>query len=304
MEFAKEQKKFLDLRRGLFLVRYDSAEDEKNPPRVLIAPNAEQSDVVEIILPPDAREAVLWSPGSSLVVRATQAARLQVFVGSTEPNGSIDARVQLIPISNNLKGVASTMPELDLSGLLIHGHIAGIGDVSVAPGEWLAGPSKPARIEGLEIKWPNKPKNLSLRYSARVGGEYPSTGRMVNSGMFAGTRGRALPLIGVTLKISGSGAVGLRLVADAIFLGSPQMRMTGSKVALSAPTGKEPLVGLRIAIEGSGQDSLLRRQLDSSDSQPKELARADSTKTVSVSAPASTPPTGRVRVFRSGTKPL
>jgi hypothetical protein len=49
------------------------------------------------------------------------------------------------------------------------------------------------------------------------------------------TRGRALPLIGVTLKISGSGTVGLQLMADAVFLGSPQMRVSGTRLFCLAP---------------------------------------------------------------------
>jgi hypothetical protein len=60
--------------------------------------------------------------------------------------------------------------------------------------------------------------------------------------------------VGATLDIAGPSAGGYQLVADAMFLGAPQMRVAGQHVVLSGPTGREPMVGLRLAIERSDRN--------------------------------------------------
>jgi hypothetical protein len=300
MEFAKEQQKFLELRRGLFLVRYDSAEGDKNPPRVVLVPEPGQNEDIEIILPPDADQAVLWSPGGSLVVKAGRPGRLQVIVGSVQPEGSIAARVQLIPISNDPDGLAAhdVSAPFDLSEFRILGHVAGLGDVSVGAGEWIAGPTKPARIEGLTIEWPNKPKNLNLRYAVRTPGQRPGMGPMVETGGFAGTRGRALPLVGAILEVAGAGAIGVQLSVEAVFLGSPLMRIVGERVVLSGPTGQEPLVGLRVDIEKSGNaKSRPAERLLSSREKLKTAQKVEMKETVTAARSPDRPSPGALRVF-------
>ena len=58
-----------------------------------------------------------------------------------------------------------------------------------------------------------------------------------------------MPLTGVMLELSGPDASLYQFSFEALFLGSPVMRATGERVVLSGPTGREPLVGLRVALE-------------------------------------------------------
>jgi len=88
-----------------------------------------------------------------------------------------------------------------------------------------------------------------LRDSVRIGGPKPETKNAVGMGTFLGTRGRALPLVAATFEISGPGAGHFQLAVDALFLGSPRMTVAGQHVVLSGPTGREPMVGLRLRIE-------------------------------------------------------
>jgi hypothetical protein len=295
MEFAKHQDKTLEIRRGLFLIRYHSADDDKNPPRVLVASEGDSGNGVEIILPPDADEAILWSPGSSLVVRANQPGQVQITVAQLDPEGSLAASLQLVPLLTDPNGMAARDTVLDLAGFKVLGHVAGVGDVSVSSGEWIAGPTKPARIEGFAIEWPEKPKDLNLRYAVRIAGQ-PSAGNvMFDAGGFAGTRGRATPLIGFTMEITGSASTGLQITADAIFLGSPQMRVAGKRIVLSGPTGREALVGLRIKIERLDQ-------VESQDLVSKsDLRQSVGTEPSLIGATADSPEliNRKVRVFRS-----
>ena len=129
------------------------------------------------------------------------------------------------------------------------GHIAGVGDVRVNANEWLAGPAAPSRIEGVTIECPEKPSSLGIGYSVRTAQPHSISGRVMDLGSFAGTRGRAMPLTALMFELSGPDASRYQFVVEALFLGSPITRVTGPRVVLSGPSGREPLVGLRVALE-------------------------------------------------------
>jgi hypothetical protein len=255
MDLIAQRTKSLEIQQGLFIIRYESADDPAQPPRVLVST---ESKSVRLVLPPGADEPVLWSPGACLVVLANRAGRLEVAVSPAQPNGSVGARIKLVPLSVD---PAAAREESDVSAepfdatrIQLLGHVAGVGDKVVRFGEWIAGPASPSRIEGIAIEWPNKPRGVDLRYAVRIGGQIPGATRPIDVGGFAGTRGRAAPLVGATLDIAGPNAGGYQLVADAMFLGAPQMRVAGRHVVLSGPTGREPMVGLRLAIERSDRN--------------------------------------------------
>ena len=148
----------------------------------------------------------------------------------------------------------------------------------VGPNAWIAGPAAPSRIEGLALEWPDKPADLDIRYAVQLANAQAGSARMVPLGTFAGTRGRALPLTGVVLEMDGN--TELQFSAEAIFLSAPSLRAIGRRVVLSGPTGREPLVGLRVAVE--------------------RIASFVATDEIARPAASPTPPaSGRVRVFRS-----
>jgi hypothetical protein len=233
---------------------------------------------------------------------------------ASQPSGSTAARVQVIPLNLDPVGLRQRAPNasLDLSGFRVLGHVAGRGDVVADADSWVAGPLAPSRIEGFAIQWPEKVPDLVFRYSVTVGGPRQVMGPLVDAGGFAGTRGRALPLVGATLEISGPAAQGLQLVVDCVFLGSPQMRVVGQRAMLTGPTGREPLVGLRVRLEPIEQSAVRslaetpRAPLDNPPqqraAQPPALAvvedRGPAKPPSETAAPASKR-TGRVRVFRS-----
>jgi hypothetical protein len=288
------QQKPLDLQKGLFLIRYDSAEDPSQPPKVGVTVDAANAGAVEFLLPPDVGAPVLWSPGASLVLRLSAPTRLVVEVTPRSPGGSVSARIQSQQLSTDPQGLAwdEDVAMVDLSSFRLLGHLAGRGDTIVNLGEWLGGPVTPARIEGISIDWPGRPAKFSLRHAVRVGGAgEPKSTDFVEVGAYSGTRGRALPLVGASFEVLGPAASGYEITADAIFLGSPQMRVTGQRVVVSGPTGREPLVGLRLQIAAP---------------QAAKQAAAQATASA-VTPPAPTPEPagversnkGRVRVFRS-----
>jgi hypothetical protein len=253
MERTKHRR-IVEIDRGLFLVRYAAADDTARPPSVRIASEPISEKEVDLVLHPDHQEAVLWQPGACLVVRAMTPSRLSVEVEPIDEGDSVGATVKLERLT---QGDAlpmqvrkhRTTASYDLSEIRLLGHVASIGDVIVNPNEWLAGPSAPSRIEGISIEWPAKPESIDIRYSVKTGRPQTVSDRMTDLGSFAGTRGKAMPVVGLTFELSGSGASDLQFNIEAIFLGSPATRVTGRRAVLSGQTGREPLVGLRLCLE-------------------------------------------------------
>ena len=93
------------------------------------------------------------------------------------------------------------------------------------------------------------------------------------------------------VELSGPGARSYQLTAEGLFLGAPPRRMSGSTVTLAGPTGREPLVGLRLAI--TSQQTMQPMQM----AQPAYGSGAPLGHDL-VAAPAATEQR-RVRVFRA-----
>lgn len=293
-----DQQKVVDLDRGLFLVSYRSAEDLDRPPRVEVRPAPGHETRMELVLHPDSSGPVLWQPNSSLVVRVNSPGQLHVLVLPASPGSSFKAMVRVEPLHPGRRpapmlAAEKTTGSAAVAGLKLLGHVAGIGDVVVGPDAWIAGPTTPSRVEGISLEWPDMPPGLEIRYAVQLANAGPGSSKMVPIGTFAGTRGRALPLTGVVFELSGREDI--EFVTEAVFLNSPTLRAVGKRVVLSGPSGREPLVGLRIALAQIGAAA------DAGTASPRPPAPAVSM----VSSAAETPPVqksigaGRVRVFRS-----
>jgi hypothetical protein len=204
-------------------------------------------------------------------------------VVASKKGGSVAATVRIEPLVQGEAGgpaatKTATLGALEPGGVRILGHVTGIGDVLVKTNEWIAGPSAPSRIEGISIDWPDKPTDLDIHYAVKTAKPQPISGRRMELGSFAGTRGKAMPLVSLMFEVSGAAAADHQLTVEAIFLGAPATRLTGKRIVASGPTGREPLVGLRIGLQNG---AVVTRP---------------------ASKPAATKPTrsaGRVRVFRS-----
>jgi hypothetical protein len=251
-----EQRKITKIDRGLYLVRYATADDQVHPPcvKVSVEPGLERG--VCLVLHPDHSDAILWQPGSCLVVTAEHPSQLIVEVTPSERNGSSAATVKIEALTQGeIEAGAPSKTTVATAftgdGIRVLGHIAGIGDVFAAADEWLAGPTAPSRIEGIAIEWPGKPKDLDIRYSVKTAKGEAGSAAMRALGSYAGTRGRALPVVGVAAELSGPAASRYQIAAEALYLGSTCLRATGKRIDLAGPTGREPLVGFRLSVEPS-----------------------------------------------------
>jgi hypothetical protein len=278
------KRKIVNLEKGLFLVRYAAAQDDARPPKVSLSPEPSSDRSIAFFLHPDQSQAVLWQPGSCLVLRAAGRGKLAVDVTPIHENGSSNATIRIEPLTQGRAAkteLAAGSPS-GLSDFRVQGHVASIGDVAVEADQWLAGPSRPSRIEGISIAWPSKPNDLDIRYSVKTARAQAISDRLMELGSFAGTRGKGLPIVGMIIELSGPGAANFQFVAEAIFLGSPAMRISGKRIVAGGPTGREPLVGLRL-----------------------NLQQLNAAQRIDAGVAAIAPPRGssRVRVFRNQAPP-
>jgi hypothetical protein len=96
-------------------------------------------------------------------------------------------------------------------------HIQSRGDVGAAFGTWLGDPGSSLWIEGFSLHAPKgiDPKDLS--YQALLGRGWLSP--WAEAGEYCGSRGMALPLLGLRVRLSGAAAAQYDLLCSASFVG-------------------------------------------------------------------------------------
>ncbi len=269
----KRKEKSVALQRGLYLLRYESAPEHSQPPTVTVTCEAGRSQAV---LHPDQKRAVMTAPGQALVIRATEQGNISIELSGYSDVRTLDATLKFEPLLHDATvarfegatgianiGMAGTnmaapaaafvdpfprQASPQLAPLRLMGHVARIGDVAVGADEWLGGPASPSRIEGFQIIWPSKPSNVALRYAVTIAGQRPGESRIADVGDFVGSRGKARPIVGLFLELSGAGARELNLEVETLFLNAPPRRSRGTSLTVTGVTGREPLVGFRVSI--------------------------------------------------------
>jgi hypothetical protein len=93
-----------------------------------------------------------------------------------------------------------------------------------------------------------------------------------------------LAITGFSLEATGLGVDRYAISAETIFLGAPALRVSGNRIVVSGPSGREPLVGLKLNLE--------ERRVQAAPLAPQQPRRVE---------PVNQIPRleGRVRVFRS-----
>lgn len=276
-ELGTLQTSVVAVERGLYVIRYVTAEDPKFPPVAEIRQSAGLEGALEIVCAPGLPFGKLSRPGSCLVVRAEQRGELQIALRGNPQSGSLDAsfRLETLTSREELESLEATVvddsnakPSLRAVGrgaepaisqghdaaavaapaeISLLAHVAVRGDVTIRGDEWVAGPDSPAPIEGLEIKSISQP-GLQLELQVLIASRPPRWSEWAKPGVFAGTKGRGLPLGGVRLRLLGATAEGWELAADALFLGSLVKSKRGREIELVSATGTDPLVGLKLGV--------------------------------------------------------
>ena len=192
----------------------------------------------------------LLAPGDCVVVRAERAGEAKVGLRRGSADGALDAsfRLDVIVRCEEVPEAVVAAPTPSVSFLA---HIAHVGDASFGQNVWAGGPDAPGAIEGLQIVGdPDSP----LEMQVLVGGRPARWSDWSGAGVYAGTRGYGLPLLGVRLRLSPE-AAGMEISAEALFLGALVASQRGRTVEFVSGSGVDPLVGVKIAIEKAAERS-------------------------------------------------
>ncbi len=251
--------------RGLYVLRYESGGANHDHPVALARPAPGFEKVIQVVSAPGDVEGWLARPGAAVLVRAEDTGKIQIGVRRSGANGSLEAVFRLESVSvlpddeRDRTGASPTKNSTSITpigcsssakgsqGVLFLAHVSRRGDVSVRANEWAGGPDTPGRIEGLAILGLGR-DGVQPEVQVLAGSSSATWSAWTGEGVFAGTRGRNQPLVGVRLRLTGDQAQHVILHAEALFLGSAIMSKRGREVECVSESGRDPLVGLRLEI--------------------------------------------------------
>jgi hypothetical protein len=124
----------------------------------------------------------------------------------------------------------------------------------------------------------------------------------VLTGGFVGTRGRALPINGISMKLIGPRAEEYDLVGEAVLNTGARVGPLRAPFDLLGPTGREYVTGLRVVIRESAAGRPVQPALGLSDRTGSSSAPETQTSPERVGRPAADAPkplAAQTRVFRS-----
>ncbi len=245
---GSERRATLRVERGLsaFSYRADALLSGEAPEVEVVA----VSPGISLLTAPGERPGFLSRPGQVLVVTAEAAGAIDIVMRAKGPGGILPAGLELKRMGAEAEAAPEPAlrlrPDLPDGGVefLLRAHVSLRGDIAAPRGHWICGPETPGRIEGLEMR--GVAAELPVEYQVASGGRGAGWLPWTPAGTYAGTRGRALPLIGLRVRLLPDTAPGLALKADGVFLGSSVSTRQGREIELVGPTPLDPLVGVRL----------------------------------------------------------
>jgi hypothetical protein len=168
-----------------------------------------------------------WLDGSAALVRVTDASaqilvtiyqhkgegtapRLQVLRLSTAPTQAADAAaVAAAPQAATAIAAQATNPE-------VMAHVQRTGDAACSLGEWLGVKGSHQWIEGFGLAPADGIALQDIEYQAVLGRNWLSP--WVEGGKFCGSRGMALPLLGLKVRLKGAAAKAFECSYSATFV--------------------------------------------------------------------------------------
>jgi len=256
---ADEHAAELSVERGLYTLTYRWEPifglPGAMPPIATVAPGPGSENDIRVVSAPGDEPGILDAPGKGLVVVAERDGLLALTMRAAAPGGTVTANLDLrkVEAARPVLAPATDAKREELPAgiaeFLVCAHVSMRGDVAAYRGDWLCGPKAPGRIEGMEVRATGG--DLPLEYQVATNGRGLVWSNWMGVGAYAGTKGRALPLVGVRVRLKESSAAGLVLKAEALFLGSSVISRTGRDVELIGPSPLDPLVGLRLDIARS-----------------------------------------------------
>ncbi len=124
-------------------------------------------------------------------------------------------------------------------------HVQGRGDVGAKFGDWLGEQGSNSWVEGFSITAPEDIAPADFTYQAVLGRGWLSP--WVEAGEYCGSRGMALPLLGLRVRLSGEAADRYEVSVSASFVGGASAGPVGNDETCEAET-LAPLEAMQITL--------------------------------------------------------
>ncbi len=124
-------------------------------------------------------------------------------------------------------------------------HIQSHGDVGAKFGDWLGEPGSQNWIEGFSITAPEGIDPADFTYQAVLGRGWLSP--WVEAGQYCGSRGMALPLLGLRIRLNGAAAEQYEISYSASFVGGAEAGPVGNDETCEAET-LAPLEAIQVVL--------------------------------------------------------
>ena len=204
-------------------------------PRAQVRAVSGYESVVSFVPAPGSPAGALEFPGAAMVVISNSAAKLEISMIPVGQNRTPQAQFNLELVSGGSAPAPAiefnspmlALPKTDRgSRLRIVAHVSRIGDISVDEGVWIAGPEAPSPIEAIGITSLNTDLQLTAEFLNTL---RPNQWVPCPTSEFIGTRQQASPLLGLRIRLAGPKFASVRLNAEALFLGRPQVSASGPR---------------------------------------------------------------------------
>jgi hypothetical protein len=149
-------------------------------------------------------------------------------------------------------------------------HIQGRGDVGALLGEWLGEPGSKRWIEGFAVAPTHDISAADIEYQAVLGRGWLSP--WAEGGQFCGSRGMALPILGLRLRLRGNAAQSHELFCSASFVDGTEIGPMPAGEACEAES-LAPLEAFQISIRKRGESPEMASAAEAKPAKPKPAAK-------------------------------
>jgi hypothetical protein len=203
----------------------------------------------------------LTGGGDSALIRVLNGPA-QILITIYQPTGIADSapKLRVLRLSDTAPAAAETAeaapaaakrPVMVLTEAHdIIAHVQRTGDVGRSFGEWVGTPGSQMAIEGFSLTAPADLEPDDLTYQAVLGRGWLSP--WAESGQFCGSRGMALPILGLKVKLSDAAAKLYDLSYAASFVDGTRLDDLGSEDACETPS-LAALEAMRIELTAKGE---------------------------------------------------
>ncbi|MDD2704313.1 MAG: hypothetical protein PHU07_03125 [Acidocella sp.] len=180
-----------------------------------------------------------------------------IYQLANQPDSSPRLKVQQLLGANDMPmpapapaAAAAPAPAPATTPLDVLAHIQSRGDVGAKFGDWLGEPGSQNWIEGFSITAPENIAPEDFTYQAVLGRGWLSP--WVEAGQYCGSRGMALPLLGLRIRLNGAAAEQYEISYSASFVGGASAGPVGNDETCEADT-LAPLEALQVVLTPRGR---------------------------------------------------